>query len=250
MSDFNRTIKLTVISDVVCPNCNIGQHELIGAISYCKDTLRLPLEFEIEFLPFRLVPTRILPDDNTPKVSKDEFYASTVGAEPYAAMQASIQKWSQEKNIPMTFKGLVSQSTRAHRLSRKAYMLGGQNKQLPFLCAVFRAYLEEGKDVADLDVLSDIAAQTSVMPKQEAIDFLNSSELHEEVNNMCEKVRSKVTGVPMTIIEGKWCVQGGQSSDVFVQIFKKLAYTGLHAAPSPFAAPVVEVGSPMNIAAA
>ncbi|KIK62475.1 hypothetical protein GYMLUDRAFT_41927 [Collybiopsis luxurians FD-317 M1] len=251
MSAFNRTIKLTVISDVICPNCNIGQHELIGAISYCKDTLRLPLEFEIEFLPFRLVPTRILPDDNTPKVSKDDFFTNTVGPEPWAAMQSSISKWSQEKSIPITFKGLVSQSTRAHRLSRKAYLLGGQNKQLPFLCAVFRAYLEEDKDVADLDVLSEIAEQSGVMSKGEALEFLNSNELLDEVNTMCEKVRSKVTGVPMTIIDGKWCVQGGQSSEVFVQIFKKLAYTGVHAAPSPFAAPVVEVGaSPMNLAAA
>ncbi|KAJ3866652.1 thioredoxin-like protein [Lentinula novae-zelandiae] len=239
MSAFNRTVKLTVISDVICPNCNIGQHELIGAISYCQDTLHLPLTFEIEFLPFRLIPTRILPDENTPKVSKDEFFTSTVGKEPWAAMQASIMKWSQEKNIPIAFKGLVSQSTRAHRLSRKAYQIGGQNKQLPFLCAVFRAYLEEGRDVADLDVLSDISEQTGVMSKQEALDFLHSNELLEEVNTMCEKVRSKVTGVPMTIIDGKWCVQGGQSSDVFIQIFKKLAYTGVSAAPSPFAAPVV-----------
>ncbi|KAJ3716079.1 thioredoxin-like protein [Lentinula raphanica] len=239
MSAYNRVVKLTVISDVICPNCNIGQHELIGAISYCQDTLHLPLTFEIEFLPFRLIPTRLLPDDNAPKVSKDEFFTSTVGKEPWANMQASIMKWAQEKNIPIAFKGLVSQSTRAHRLSRKAYQIGGQNKQLPFLCAVFRAYLEENKDVADLDVLSDLAEQTGVMSKKEALDFLHSDELLEEVNTMCEKVRSKVTGVPMTIIDGKWCVQGGQSSDVFIQIFKKLADTGVSAAPSPFAAPVV-----------
>jgi predicted DsbA family dithiol-disulfide isomerase len=63
----------------------------------------------------------------------------------------------------------VSQSTKAHRLSRKAYLVGGQNKQLPFLCAVFRAYLEECKDVADLDVLSTIAEETEVMSKQEVV---------------------------------------------------------------------------------
>jgi hypothetical protein len=59
------------------------------------------LTFEIEFLPFRLIPTRILPDENTPKVSKDEFFANAVGKEPYAAMQSSIMKWSEEKNIPL-----------------------------------------------------------------------------------------------------------------------------------------------------
>jgi hypothetical protein len=97
-------------------------------------------------------------------------------------------------------------------------MLGGQDKQLPYICAVFRAYLEEDKDVADFDVLSDIAEQTGVMSKQEALDFLNSDELLEEVNAMFDTARPKVTGVPLAIIDGKWCVQGGQSSEVFVQV--------------------------------
>lgn len=36
---------------------------------------------------------------------------------------------------------------------------------------------------------------------------------------MCDEARSRgITGVPMTIIDGKWAVSGGQSSDVFVQV--------------------------------
>jgi predicted DsbA family dithiol-disulfide isomerase len=36
---------------------------------------------------------------------------------------------------------------------------------------------------------------------------------------MCEKARTiGITGVPMTIIDGKWAVSGGQSSDVYVQV--------------------------------
>jgi predicted DsbA family dithiol-disulfide isomerase len=61
----------------------------------------------------------------------------------------------------------MSQSTRAHRLSRKAYLVGGQEKQLPLLCALFRAFLEDGQDIADLDVLSDIAQQVGVFSKAE-----------------------------------------------------------------------------------
>lgn len=85
----------------ICANCSIGHHELLGAISYCQDTLHLPLTFEIEFLPFRLIPTRILPDDNTPKVSKEDFFTSIVGKDNFASMQASVMKWSKEKNVPM-----------------------------------------------------------------------------------------------------------------------------------------------------
>jgi predicted DsbA family dithiol-disulfide isomerase len=36
---------------------------------------------------------------------------------------------------------------------------------------------------------------------------------------MCEKARDMgIKGVPLTIIDGKWAVSGGQSSDVFVQV--------------------------------
>lgn len=38
---------------------------------------------------------------------------------------------------------------------------------------------------------------------------------------MCSAARSKgITGVPMTIIDGKWAVSGGQSSEVFIQVRK------------------------------
>jgi predicted DsbA family dithiol-disulfide isomerase len=117
MSAFNRKVKITVINDIVgaafllkytlhstssqiCPNCSIGQHELLSAISYCQETLNLPLSFEVEFMPFRLIPTSVL-NENTPKISKDDFFAGTFGQDKYAAFQAAIAKWSDEKKIPM-----------------------------------------------------------------------------------------------------------------------------------------------------
>jgi len=144
----------------------------------------------------------------------------------------------------------MSQTTRAHRLCQKAYQLGGQDLQIPLLCAIFKAHMEEGQDIADNDVLATLAEKTRVMSKAEvrilrhchhsahntytiifrsrlsfffkkkkAIAFLESDQLEKEVNAMCDDVRSKgVTGVPMTIIDGKWAVSGGQSSDVFVQV--------------------------------
>lgn len=36
---------------------------------------------------------------------------------------------------------------------------------------------------------------------------------------MCDNVRAKgVTGVPMTVIDGKWAMSGGQSAEVFIQV--------------------------------
>ena len=135
------------------------------------------------------------------------------------------------------FHGVMSQSTRAHRLCQKAYRIGGQELQVPALCALFKAYLEDGQDIADNNVLADIAQNVGMMPKNEvnlifqmilshfdpkfnqALRFLESDELEKEVNDMCTAARSKgITGVPITIIDGKWAVTGGQSADVYIQV--------------------------------
>jgi len=219
-----RLVKLTVLNDFVCPNCAIGQHELFSAITHCKEDLKLPLAFQIEFLPFRLINTTLLPLDYEPKVEKSVFFSKNFGAEKFADLQETITSWAVEKGVPLSFNGIVSQSTRAHRLSRKAFLMGGMRFQLPCLIAIFRVHLQEGKDIADINVLSDVAAEIGFMSKADATAFLKSDELEEEVNSMCETALTKgITGVPFVIVDGKWAVSGGQSSEVFVQIFKKLA---------------------------
>lgn len=39
--------------------------------------------------------------------------------------------------------------------------------QVPYLMAIFRVHLQEAKDIADIDVLSDIAAEVGMMTKAE-----------------------------------------------------------------------------------
>ncbi|KAF8071696.1 thioredoxin-like protein [Lyophyllum atratum] len=235
----DRVVKLTIVNDFVCPNCCIGQHELLSAISYCKDTLHLPLAFELEHMPFRLISNACLPEDKA-KVNKSTFYENRYGKDKFTNFENAISKWAKEKGIPLSFRGVMSQSTRAHRLAIKAGQIGGHKLQLPVLCGIFKANLEDNKDIADFNVLAEVAEGAGMMSKEK------SDELEKEVDAMCDKARNiGITGVPMTIIDGKWAISGGQSSDVFVQIFKKLAAAGIspggvYAAPSPFAAPVME----------
>ncbi|KAJ7183181.1 thioredoxin-like protein [Mycena filopes] len=241
----NRVVRLSVINDLICPNCAVAQHELFSAITLCKEELKLPLDFQLEFLPFRLINTQLLPEDYQPKVAKTEFFTNIFGAEQFGKLEESIMKWSTEKGVPLTFRGVISQSTRAHRLSRKAYNLAGMRFQLPFLIAVFRVHLQEAKDISNIDVLADIAVEIGMMTKPEAIAFLQSNELEDEVNSMCDEMRTKgITGIPVTVIDGKWAVSGGQAADVYVQIFKKLA--GVHVAnvhPASFNTLVPPIGS-------
>lgn len=57
---------------------------------------------------------------------------------------------------------------------------------------------------------------------------MKSDDCLEKVNNQVAEARAKgVTGVPFTIIDGKWAVSGGQSAPVFVKV--RILTSGLFA---------------------
>jgi len=235
-----RVVKLTVINDIVCSFCYIGHRELVDAVIAAKK-LRLPLDFDIEYLPFRLISAACLCENKS--VDKKTFYGKKYGEERLNKMMEVVQKWIDEKKSNLKFGGVVSQTTRAHRLSRKAYKMGGMRYQLPLLNALFKTYGDENKDIGDIDVLVELAASVDMMTREEARAFLESDELKDEVIKIAEDLRSKgIQGVPVTVIDGKWIVSGGQPADVYLQIFKKLAAAPAHSAPSPpsFPTSVVE----------
>jgi predicted DsbA family dithiol-disulfide isomerase len=63
--------------------------------------------------------------------------------------------------------GIVAQSTLAHRLSVKAYKVGGQEMQGKFNDIVFEAVFAECKDISNVEFLADAAEKVGLMNKTE-----------------------------------------------------------------------------------
>lgn len=217
-----KLIKLVVISDIICPWCYIGQKELLAAVEEMSSVPDVcPVEFDIEFRPFRLLTSL---KDGEPPVDKMTWYTQRFGKEKLENIEKMVGARAEKVGVKISWGGLLSQSTAAHRLMLKAWKKGGQRLQQPLLTLLFKAFLEDEKDIGDKEVLAECAEEADVMSKDEAIKFLQSDECRAEVNAMIADSRAKgITGVPFTIIDGKWAVSGGQTSDVYVQIFKKLA---------------------------
>ena len=57
----------------------------------------------------------------------------------------------------------------------------------------------------------------------QAVEFFKSDEYRAEIEQMANEARKKgVSGVPFTIINGRWAVSGGQTADVYTQVrFRK-----------------------------
>ncbi|KAI0749423.1 thioredoxin-like protein [Daedaleopsis nitida] len=221
-------VSLVVISDIVCPWCYIGQRELQKAIEDVATDC--DLKIKVEHRPFLLQPSM----DESVALDKATWYLEKFGETKLEQIKSMVISRAKEVGIDIRFEGWVSQTIRAHRLSRKAYELGGQEMQEKFLDKLFYAYFTEGKNISDADILGEAAEEVGMMSKAKVVDFLESNEYQEEVEQMAVDARKKgVTGVPFTIINGRWAVSGGQSAEVYAQIFRKLAGKGpLHAIPN------------------
>jgi len=212
-------IKLTIISDFTCPWCYIGYKEIQAAIQKCSSE-ELPLNFDIEYRPFLINPS--LTDDAL--VPREEFLKRKMGEEKAAALSKMMADRAKELGFTMNMAKNIRSTRRAHRLMLRAWKQAEQTLQQPMFDQISKAYYEEATDIGDVDVLASIAADCKVMSEQEAVTFLKSNELLAEVEKMVASARANgVSGVPFTVIDGKWAISGGQSSDVYYQIFSKLA---------------------------
>ncbi|KAI0733661.1 thioredoxin-like protein [Fomitopsis betulina] len=215
----SRTVNLVVIGDIICPWCYIGEKEMENALEAVRD---LPITIKVEHRPYQLQPS--LPEDQA--LVKREWYINRFGKEKFASMMEIITLRAKQMGLTINYEGTITQTVRAHRLSLKALKLGGQQMQQTLLRNINKAYFEDNRNIGDFDVLSDLAQASGVMLKDEATKFLESDECREEVISMMAEARKKgVTGVPFTIIDGRWAVIGGQTAEVYIQIFKKLAET-------------------------
>jgi predicted DsbA family dithiol-disulfide isomerase len=220
-----RVIKLLVISDIICPWCYIGQREMERAIEMCADT---PVQVEIEYRPYKLHPS--LKDGQF--LPRKDWLESRFGKEKVEQMEKMTVARGKQLGLEINYLGgLITQTTLAHRLVLKAWQLGGQKSQQALLTTLFKAYFEKLENIGDTEVLANAAASTGLMSKDEAVRFLESDECFDEVETLMTEARKKgVNGVPFVVIEGKWAVSGGQTAEVYAQIFRKLASCP---APSP-----------------
>jgi len=66
--------------------------------------------------------------------------------------------------------------------------MGGQKMQLPFILAIFKAFMEDGKDIADYDVLAEITEEAGVMSKDQVRSFFYSCGYEEQSSDLSPSI--------------------------------------------------------------
>jgi len=215
-----KVIKVSVLADLTCPWCYIGGKEIDAALERLKLPSTSPVKFEIEHRPFLLNPG-LKEDEIQPK---KEYIGAKLGKVRWEQMCTVMAERCKQLGLPGFSDGVIFPTIRAHRLLLYTWNKCGADVQHKLLYDLYEGTLYRAENLHDVEKLATYAEKAGVMSKDEAIKFLKSDELQAEIIRImsCAQ-RNGITGVPFTIIDGRWAISGGQTADVYYEIFQKLA---------------------------
>lgn len=205
--------KIEIWSDVMCPFCYIGKRKLEAALAQFAERDNV----EIVWKSFQLQP------DIKTDVSKNsiQHLAESKGWSIDYTRQAIANVVNMAKQVGLHYDfetAVVANSFDAHRLSHFAHSKGKGDAMEEVL---FKAYFEEGKNTADHNTLTVLAANIG-LDEVEVREVLQSNRFADEVQrDIYEATQIGVSGVPFFLFNDKYAVSGAQDSQVFLQTLIK-----------------------------
>jgi predicted DsbA family dithiol-disulfide isomerase len=208
------TLKIDVVSDVVCPWCYIGKRRLEKAIQQVSDQI----DVTVEYHPFELNPD--MPAEGR---NQRDYLIKKFGSESkYEQITSHVTATAAQEGLAFDFaKQNLSPNTRqSHRL---IYFAKQQGKQLEMKEALMKAYFTDGVDLTKKENLIHVASSVGLDANEVKL-FLNSDEgLNEVVAEEKLNVQRGISGVPFFIINNHYGVSGAQPSDVFANAFLEIS---------------------------
>ncbi|MEB4614586.1 DsbA family oxidoreductase [Leucobacter sp. M11] len=205
-------LRLDVWLDIACPWCAVGERRLSRVLA----GLPFADAVDVVFHSFQLAPDA--PERAT--VSQPEYLASRgmdmgrfrAAQQQLVSMGAELDfHFRQDETIP-------SNSLTAHRLIQAA---GPGRAQAALVDGLFSAYFETGQDIGDPAVLRAVAVAAGL--SNETVDrVLADPEAHraQVAADIAEAGRLGITGVPFTVIDGRYGISGAQPEQAVAEAIR------------------------------
>lgn len=205
-------LRVDIVSDVVCPWCVIGYHQL------AKAAQETGIRIDVHWHPFELNPDMAQEGENL-----REHLAAKYGTTLEGSIKARARLTEMGAALGFTFNYAddmrMVNTFRAHQLIDWAEDQGHAHDMK---LALFAAFFTRREDLNNVDVLADVAAGIG-LDRDSAFAMLESGERAESVR---EKERSwtsrGITGVPATIFDRQHLVTGAQGERNYANILKQL----------------------------
>jgi len=203
-----RSVKIDVYHDIVCPWCRIGKANLESALRQWDGE-----PVTVNWHPFLL--EHGVPAEGVPA---RDFYSVKFGPENIATMFERVRNAGRKAGVDFNFESAIrAPSDDAHRL----IWLAPEDKKTAILAGLHRAYFSQGRNIASLETLADVAAEAG-LDREETLRRLQSDEgVAETAAAIDQAYRMGITGVPFFILDDRYALSGGQPPDVLLAAMRQ-----------------------------
>jgi len=195
MSEHDRadaTASITVYSDYVCPFCYLGR----ASLSQYQKTREAPLS--VEWHPFDLRAGKRGPNgeiDHAVDDGKDDDY--------YAQARENVRRLQEAYDVDMVQEIATDVDSLPAQIVSLHVKEATPDVWPAFDDAVFAALWEEGRDIGDREVLTEIAVDTEGLEPDVVDTALADDDLRERVTDLFEAAKRRgITGVPTFAFDG------------------------------------------------
>ena len=206
-------MKVEIWSDVMCPFCYIGKRNFENALAQFADKENI----EIEWKSYQL-------DPSMPEVaaeSQEDYLVKHKGIsrEQVRGMLANVTEMAKQAGLEYHLdKSVMVNSQKAHQLIQfaKTKNLGDQIEE-----RLFKAYFTEGKNVADLETLTQLGKEVGLDENELQAAFTDDQYLYQMKQDIQEGANLGVKGVPFFVFDRKYGVSGAQPAEAFLETLSK-----------------------------
>ena len=213
MKSSQKPLRIDIVSDVVCPWYVIGYRQLAEALKQTNT------EYTIHWHPFELNPHMPSEGQNL-REHIIEKYGST--KEESDASRIRMTEAGREVGFKFNF----NDDTRMHNtfnLHQLLHFADQQGYMHELKQALFAAHFTDNRDISDINVLADIAAEVG-LERSEALAVLEGQFFAKEVRAEEQHWQQQgIQSVPAIVFNERHLVSGAQGVENYVSILEQLA---------------------------
>ncbi len=211
-------LTVEIWSDVVCPWCYIGKRRVESALEQVGGQ-----DVRVVWRSFQLDPSAPRPGEAGHGQSVAEHLGQKYGGGREAGLQMSAQVSAVAAADGLTFhledagRGNTVDAHRLLHLAADVETEGTPGLQDTVKERFLGAYFTEGMDVSDPVVLRRLAVEAG-LPQDRVEEVLATQEYADDV--LADQAQAQAygaTGVPFTVIDGRYGVSGAQPVEVFAE---------------------------------
>lgn len=206
-------MKIEIWSDVMCPFCYIGKRNFETALEQFADKNHV----EVIWKSFQL-------DPGIPNVATESYQDYLVkrkgmSVDQVKGMLDNVTQSARQVGLEYNFeKAVMVNSLNAHKLLQFA-----NTKGLGDLLEerLFRAFFTEGKNIADIVVLTQLGKEIGLDEKELQTTFTDDNYSYLVSQDIEEARHLGVRGVPFFMFDRNQAISGAQSPQAFLEKLEK-----------------------------